>query len=183
MPRKRPICQPDPCSRTIGAHLNPAHLARAAPGPYTIVSEIFQRLPEFIGNHPFLSFGFIGVLAALVATEFGRLTRGFKALTPAGLTQLINRNDALLIDVSSIQDFNQGHIPGARHVAMSQFDPESKDLAKARELPVAIYCKTGQTSGLAAKRLRKAGFTQVHTLEGGLRSWTEAQLPLAKGRG
>ena len=135
-----------------------------------------------MGNHPFLSFGFIAVLVAFVALEVGRFTRGFKALTPAGLTQLINRNNALLIDVSSIQDFEQGHIPGARHVAMSQFDPENKDLAKARELPVAIYCKSGQTSSVAAKRLKKAGFTQVFTLEGGLRSWTEAHLPLAKGR-
>jgi rhodanese-related sulfurtransferase len=147
------------------------------------VSEILHRLPEFIGNHPFLSFGFIGVLVAMVAMEFGRLTRGYTSLTPAGLTQLINRNSALLIDVSSIQDYEQGHIVGARHVAMSQFDPENKDLAKARELPVAIYCKSGLTSQLAAKRLKKAGFTQVYMLEGGLRSWTEAQLPLTKGRG
>jgi rhodanese-related sulfurtransferase len=65
---------------------------------------------------------------------------------------------------------------------MSQFDPENKDLAKARELPVAIYCKSGQTSATAAKRLKKAGFSAVYTLDGGLRSWTEAQLPLAKGR-
>lgn len=171
-----------PCSPTIGAHFIPAHPARAAPGQAPIVSEILHRLPEFIGNHPFLSFGFIGVLVALIALEFGRLTRGYTALTPAGLTQLINRSNALLIDVSSIQDFEQGHIPGARHVAMSQFDPENKDLAKARELPVAVYCKSGQTSGLAAKRLKKAGFSQVYTLEGGLRSWSEAQLPLAKGR-
>jgi rhodanese-related sulfurtransferase len=146
------------------------------------VSEILHRLPEFIGNHPFLSFGFIGVLAAIIATEVGRLTRGYKALTPAGLTQLVNRNNALLIDVSSIQDYEKGHVPGARHVAMSQFDPESKDLAKARELPIAIYCKSGQTSATAAKRLKKAGFSDVYTLEGGLRSWMEAQLPLVKGR-
>jgi rhodanese-related sulfurtransferase len=146
------------------------------------VSEILHRLPDFISNHPFLSFGFIGVAAALIANEVARLTRGYKVLTPAGLTQLINRDNALLIDVSSIQDYEKGHIPGARHVAMSQFDPESKDLAKAKELPVAIYCKTGQTSGGAAKRLKKAGFTQVYALEGGLRSWTEAQLPLVKGR-
>jgi rhodanese-related sulfurtransferase len=146
------------------------------------VSEILHRLPEFIGNHPFLSFGFIGVLAAIIATEVGRLTRGYKALTPAGLTQLVNRNNALLIDVSSIQDYEKGHVPGARHVAMSQFDPESKDLAKARELPIAIYCKSGQTSATAAKRLKKAGFSDVYTLDGGLRSWMEAQLPLVKGR-
>lgn len=146
------------------------------------MSEILNRLPEFIGNHPFLTLGFIGVLVALIASEVSRITRGYKALTPAALTQLINRNNALLIDVSSIQDFEQGHIAGARHVAMSQFDPENKDLAKARELPVAIYCKSGQTSATAAKRLKKAGFTDVYTLDGGLRSWTEAQLPLAKGR-
>ncbi len=146
------------------------------------MSEFLHRLPEFIGNHPFLSFGFIGVLAAMIATEVGRLTRGYKALTPAGLTQLINRNNALLIDVSSIQDYEKGHVPGARHVAMSQFDPESKDLAKAKNLPVAIYCKSGQTAGMAAKRLKKAGFTEVYTLDGGLRTWIEAQLPLVKGR-
>lgn len=146
------------------------------------MSEILHRLPEFIGNHPFLSFGFIGVLAAMIAMEINQLTRGYKALTPAGLTQLINKNNALLIDVSSIQDYEKGHVPGARHVAMSQFDPENKDLAKARELPVAVYCKTGQTSGTAAKRLKKAGFTDVYTLDGGLRSWVEAQMPLVKGR-
>ncbi len=147
------------------------------------MSELLHRLPEFIGNHPYLSFGFIGVLVAMIAMEVNSLTRGYKTLTPAGLTQLINKNNALLIDVSSIQDYEKGHVPGARHVAMSQFDPENKDLAKARELPVAIYCKTGQTSGTAAKRLKKAGFSDVYTLEGGLRTWMEAQLPLVKGRG
>lgn len=146
------------------------------------MSEFLQRLPEFIGNHPFLSFGFIVVVVAMIAMEINKFTRGYKTLTPAGLTQLVNRNNALLIDVSSIQDYEKGHVPGARHVAMSQFDPENKDLAKAKDLPVAIYCKTGQTSGSAAKRLKKAGFSDVYTLEGGLRSWMEAQLPLAKGR-
>ena len=146
------------------------------------MSEILHRLPEFIGNHPYLSFGFIAVLGAILATEIGRLTRGYKALTPAGLTQLINRQNALLIDVSSIQDYEKGHLPGARHVAMSQFDPEGKELAKAKNLPIAIYCKSGQTAGAAAKRLKKAGFSDVYTLDGGLRTWLEAQLPLVKGR-
>lgn len=146
------------------------------------MSEFLHRLPEFIGNHPWLSFGFIGVSAALLATEFGRLTRGYKTLTPAGLTQLINRGNPLLIDVSSIQDFEQGHIAGAKHVLMSQFDPENKLLAKARELPVAVCCKNGQISAGAAKRLKKAGFSEVYQLDGGLRAWAEAQLPLVKGR-
>ncbi|HEY0229745.1 MAG TPA: rhodanese-like domain-containing protein [Dokdonella sp.] len=146
------------------------------------MSDILHRLPEFLGNHFYLTLGFVGVLVALIVTEMQQLTRGYKALTPAGLTQLINRENALLIDVSSLQDFEKGHIPGARHVAMSQFDPESKDLAKVKDLPVALVCKTGQTSGTAAQRLKKAGFSKVFWLEGGLGAWSEAQMPLAKGR-
>ena len=146
------------------------------------MSDFLHRLPEFLGNHLYLTLGFIGVLVALATTELQRFTRGYKALTPAGLTQLVNRENALLIDVSSLQDFEKGHVPGARHVAMSQFDPENKDLAKARELPVAVYCRNGQTSGQAAQRLVKAGFARVYWLDGGLAAWTEAQLPLAKGR-
>lgn len=146
------------------------------------MSDILHRLPEFLGNHLYLTLGFIGVLVALVVTEAQRFTRGYTALTPAGLTQLINRENALLVDVSSTQDFEKGHIPGARQVAMSQFDPEGKDLAKARELPVALVCKTGQVSAQAAQRLKKAGFAKVFWLEGGLAAWREAQMPLAKGR-
>lgn len=146
------------------------------------MSDFVHQLPEFLGNHLYLTLGFIGVLLALLVTEAQRFTRGYKALTPAGLTQLVNRENALLIDVSSLQDFEKGHIPGARHVAMSQFDPESKELAKAKDLPVAIYDRNAQVSGQAAQRLVKAGFTKVYWLEGGLAGWTEAQLPLARGK-
>lgn len=146
------------------------------------MSEFLHRLPEFVGNHPFLSFGFVGVAAALVASEFARLTRGWKAATPADVTNLINRENALVVDLASAADFEKGHIPGARHVALAQFDPENKDLAKVRELPVVVYCRNGQSSSQAARRLVKAGFTRVYELDGGLRSWVDAQLPLAKGR-
>lgn len=146
------------------------------------MSDILHRLPEFLGNHLYLTLGFIGVLVALAVTEAQRFTRGYTALTPAGLTQLINRDNALLIDVSSQADFEKGHVPGAKSVVMSQFDPESKELAKVKELPVAIVCRNGQVSAQAAQRLKKAGFAKVFWLEGGLGAWSEAQMPLAKGR-
>jgi len=146
------------------------------------VSEILARLPEFISHHPLLAFGFIGVLVALIATEISRLTRGYRALTPAGVTQLINRENALVIDVSSLQDYEKGHVPGARHIAPSQLDPDGKDLAKARELPIVLTCRTGQASGQAARKLAKAGFGKVFWLDGGLAAWAEAQMPVVKGR-
>ena len=139
-------------------------------------------LQTFIAQHPVLVASFAGLVLALIANELNMLTRRYRALTPAGLTQLINRENALLVDVSAQADYEAGHIVGSRHVAMSQFDPEQKDLAKVRDLPVAVVCKTGQSSAEACKRLGKAGFKKVYWLEGGLGAWRSADLPLVKGR-
>jgi rhodanese-related sulfurtransferase len=146
------------------------------------MDEFLHHLPEFIGNHLMLAMLFAGLLLALIGSEVTRLFRGYRELTPAGLTMLINRENALVVDLSSIQDFEKGHIAGARHVPMSQFDPESKDLAKVKELPVAVYCKTGNTSAQAAARLVKAGFKHVYWLAGGLAAWQQADLPVTRGK-
>jgi rhodanese-related sulfurtransferase len=119
---------------------------------------------------------------ALIYTEVASLFRGYKALRPAELTALINRDNALVIDLSASGEFEKGHIAGSRSVQISQFDPESKLLANAKQLPVVAVCRTGQASADAAKRLKKAGFEQVYWLEGGIQAWQQAELPLVKGR-
>jgi rhodanese-related sulfurtransferase len=142
----------------------------------------FERLPEFIGNHPLISMGFVAVTMAFIINELSRFTRGFKLVSPAQVTQLINRENALVVDVSPQNDFDKGHIVGSKHVAMSQFDPENKMLAKARELPVVVVCSNGMQSAQAAKRLVKAGFQKVSQLDGGVAAWQGADLPLTRGR-
>ena len=142
----------------------------------------FAQISQFISNHPILSLAFVGVGVALIANELTRFTRGFKGVSPAELTRLINREDALVVDVSPLNDFEKGHIVGAKHVALSQFDPENKVLAKVKDMPVAVVCRSGAQSEQAAKRLVKAGFKQVYSLEGGVGAWQQADLPLAKGK-
>lgn len=146
------------------------------------MSEFLTRLPEFIGNHLWMCLLFIALVAVLAYTELARLRRGFKELTPAMLTQLINRDNAMVFDLSPRVEFEKGHVPGARHVELDQFDPESDKLKKIREKPIVMVCKSGSVSAKAAGRLRKAGFTRVHTLAGGTEAWRRADLPLAKGR-
>lgn len=143
----------------------------------------FEELQAFIGRNPMLSLALLGLTVAIVYTEFARLFRGFKGLRPAELTALMNRENALVVDLQPVADFEKGHIPGSKNVQKSQFDPESKLLAAAKSLPVVTVCKTGQTATDAAKRLRKAGFERVYTLEGGIGAWQQADLPLARGRG
>jgi rhodanese-related sulfurtransferase len=146
------------------------------------MNDILHKLPEFIGNHAALAALFAILLVALIATQIAELFSKTRELTPAGLTLLINRETPLLIDLSAIADFEKMHVPGAKHVAMSQFDPEKKELAKTREMPVVVMDKDGRGNSVkAAQRLVKAGFAKVYTLGGGVLAWHAAQLPVAKG--
>ena len=110
----------------------------------------FAELTAFIARHPLLWLALAGLTLALVANEVAGLFRGYKGLRPAGLTALVNRDNALVVDLRPIGDFEKGHIPGSKNVQMSQFDPEHKQLAAARALPVVLVCKAGQASGGAA---------------------------------
>lgn len=130
-----------------------------------------------------LSLGLAGLTLALLYTEASRLWQGYKVLKPGELTALVNRDNALVVDIRAQNDFQQGHISGSKSVLMSQFDPENKQLASAKALPVVVVCKTGMTAVGAAKRLVKAGFEQVYVLDGGIEGWRGAGLPTVKGRG
>ncbi len=160
--------------RALGDNRGP----QAQPGcPVTL-----QELTDFAGRHLMLSLALAGITLALVVTEVMRLFQGWKTLKPAQLTGLMNHENALVVDLRPLNDFQAGHIAGSRNVQMSQFDPENKQLAAAKSLPVVLVCKTGQSAGGAAGRLAKAGFEKVYVLDGGIGGWAAADLPLVKGR-
>lgn len=138
----------------------------------------------FAGRHPYLSLGLAGLTLALIYNELAGRLSGVRRIGPAQLTALINRDNALVVDLRPAADFDKGHIAGAKNVQLSQFDPENKQLTAAKALPVVLVCKVGETANNAAKRLLKAGFSQVNVLEGGVQAWQAADLPLVKkGRG
>jgi rhodanese-related sulfurtransferase len=141
-----------------------------------------DRLLPFFQANPLLSLAFLGLTLAIVYTEVRRLFRGYKAINPAQLTELVNREDALVLDLRGQAEFEKGHIIGSRHLLPSQIEPEGKLLAKAKESPVVLVCAAGITASAAAEKLVKAGFKKVSVLDGGLTTWQSAGLPLAKGR-
>ncbi|ODU52761.1 MAG: hypothetical protein ABS98_02795, partial [Lysobacteraceae bacterium SCN 69-48] len=117
----------------------------------------FAELAAFAGRHPMLSLALAGITIALVANEVANLLGGVRRIGPAQLTGLINRDNALVVDLRAPGEFEKGHIAGSKNVQPSQFDPEHKQLAAAKALPVVLVCRVGQTASGAAKRLRKAG--------------------------
>ena len=142
----------------------------------------FQELIAFLGRNPLLSLALAGLTLALIYTELSRFWQGYKSLKPGELTALVNRENALVVDIRAQNEFQQGHVSGSKNVQPSQFDAENKQLAPAKSLPVVVVCKTGMSAGAAAKRLAKAGFEKVYVLDGGIEGWRAAGLPLVKGR-
>lgn len=141
-----------------------------------------ELLPEFIGNHPILSLVFVGLLVTLIHNEISMRTRGFKAVTSGQLTQLINASDAGILDVSTAAEYNKGHIVGAFNITPTAIDPDDKRLASYRDQPLAVVCKNGMQSETVSKKLRKAGFSQLYWLKGGVQAWAGDQLPLVTGK-
>ncbi len=139
-----------------------------------------NRFFEYTVNHPFLvaAAAILAVLA--IAIELRARARGGQTVSAADAVRLAN-SGALLLDVRDAKAYESGHIIEARQVAEADVAARIDSFKKYKEKPVLLYCETGFASSRAAKALRAAGFTKVATLQGGLHSWRQENLPLVKG--
>jgi len=92
---------------------------------------------------------------------------------------LINREKAVLIDVSEPAEYAASHVAGARNVPLGSIEA-SKNLPSNKTLPIVLVCPTGARASRAAGILRKLGYDKTHVLRGGLATWREANLPVEK---
>ena len=140
-----------------------------------------QQLLEFFSNHPFLGTAWLVFALLLVISIIQTMTSGSKSLTPLLATQMINKQDAQVVDLRAVAEFNKGHIHGSINIPFTKLKDSVKDLEKYKQGPIIMVCNTGMQSGSAAILLRKHGFQQVHKLKGGIQSWSGDNLPLTKG--
>jgi len=110
----------------------------------------------------------------------GRLVRPGNEVGPLEAVQLINRRDAVVIDVREDAEYAAGHITNARHIPLAQLEGELKALEKFKSRPIIINCRSGPRAASAAGVLHKGGFNEVFTLRGGISAWQQAGMPLEK---
>lgn len=116
----------------------------------------------------------------LIWPAIKRLVSGTHEVSTFDATQLINRRDALVLDVRESGDYANGHIPGAKHIPFAQLASRLKELEKFKQRPIVVTCGSGTRSGSAVGILRKAGFNEAVNLKGGIAAWQQASLPLEK---
>ena len=132
---------------------------------------------EFIGNHLIL-FGLWLVLVAAIFVQFR--SRASKSVGPQQAVMLINRSDAVVVDVREKKEFSSGHVVDALNIPLNKLGQRLAELEKHKQKPVIVMCKMGQQSGEACKTLQEAGFEQVMRLGGGIAEWRAQSLPLVQ---
>lgn len=125
------------------------------------------------------------MLLALAALSGGLLAwpvlmRNTSGLDPMQTTQLINRRNALIIDIRTPEDFAAGHLPQAKHIALDTLANKAPQLGRSKTTPVVVVCQTGLSSQRACATIRTAGYAEVFNLEGGILAWQKSGLPLVK---
>ena len=138
-----------------------------------------QQLVEFAGHHPWIVAGFVAALLAVAFYELRLRATGAMQVSAADAVRLINRG-ALVIDVRKPEDFAAGHIVNARNVALEKLQQGDDAIKKQKDKILLTVCATGATAGRAADLLRRAGYTNVFNVRGGLASWRSENLPLVK---
>lgn len=138
-----------------------------------------EQLLEFAGNHSMLVIAFFVVLAAL-AWNLIMDPGGKNAVDPVAATDLINHQDAIVLDVRSMAEFKDGHIINAVNIPLNGLANNLKQLEKYKQRPIIAACRSGSRSGSACSALRKHGFENVKNLRGGMLAWESANLPVKR---
>jgi rhodanese-related sulfurtransferase len=120
------------------------------------------------------------VSGAMLLWPYVRRANAGPSVTPSQATQLINREDAMVLDVRDPGEYGAGHILGARNLPLSRIDSGAELAAKRKDRPLIVYCDSGSRSAKAAAALKGQGYAKVLNLSGGLAAWQQAGLPVEK---
>ena len=100
--------------------------------------------------------------------------------TADDLRGMIERGEAVVVDVREDADYAAGHLPGALHLGRGVLEQRAEKALPDADAPIVCYCGGGSRSALAADTLQAMGYTNVRSLAGGFRGWKAAGNPTQK---
>jgi rhodanese-related sulfurtransferase len=138
-----------------------------------------DRVLDFAGHHPWLATA-TAVLVALVAVyEMRTRSESLRSVSPQDLIRLMNQG-ALVLDLRPAEQYQAGHLNGARQMNSEQILNAGDTLKKHKEKTVVVYDDSGSLGAAAVRQLAGQGFTRVFALRGGLAAWRADNLPLSR---
>lgn len=142
-----------------------------------------QDIMQFAGNHTILALSWVVLLVLVIVTTVKGMFSKVKVISRGEATRLINKEDAVVVDVRGRDDFRKGHISNAINVLAADIKKGSfSELEKHKAQPLIVVCATGTSASDSAAQLIAAGFTQVYVLKEGISGWSGENLPLVRGK-
>lgn len=139
-----------------------------------------EEFIDFASRHYFLFAALTAIIILIIVNEVKQFTKGFKELSPADAVLLINKDNALVLDIREANELSQGSIIGAKHIALTTLNDKIDSVSDDKEKPIIVVCKMGSRSSQACKLLLKNSYTKVFGLKGGITAWINDQLPITK---
>ncbi|HCM05165.1 MAG TPA: rhodanese-like domain-containing protein [Oceanospirillales bacterium] len=133
-----------------------------------------EQALEFISNNWMLVSVWGVFLAAFL---WDNNQRSGASISAAQATQMINKQDAAVLDIRDKKEFETGHLANAINIPYASLAERMSELESSKEHPIVLVCKSGQSVGMAGKTLKQKGF-QVFRLSGGMLEWTNQNLPV-----
>ena len=142
-----------------------------------------QEIMQFIGRNPILCIGWLALFAAVLYTTFKGVASKVKVISRGEATRLINKEDAVVVDLRQRDDFRKGHIAGAVNLLPGEIKANNVgELVKRKSTPIIVVDGTGLQAQTPANELVKAGFEKVFVLKDGVSGWVGENLPLVRGK-
>ena len=138
-----------------------------------------DRLLEFVSHHPWLAAATALLVAVIVVYEMRTRSESLLTVSPQELIRLMNQG-ALVLDLRPAEQFQAGHLNGARQMGSEQILNAADTLKKHKEKAVVVYDDTGSLGAAAVRQLNAQGFTRAFMLRGGLTAWRADNLPLSR---
>jgi len=140
-----------------------------------------EQYLTFLGNHPMLSVAWLAIFLMIIITSVKIKMSPIKTIGTQELSFLVNRENAVLVDIRDEKDFKAKHIIDSQRLAKEKITQNDfSSLENSKDKPIIVICHAGISAQGVANQLLKAGFSKVNVLKGGINGWVSAGLPVIK---
>jgi hydroxyacylglutathione hydrolase len=125
--------------------------------------------------------GYFETHAVATLAELGHPLHSYEVATVEKIAGPVQRGDVVVVDVRNETEWAEGHLPESKHIMLGYLAQRAGEVVDHR--PVVVLCRTGNRSAIGASILLAQGAKEVMNLQGGIRDWEAAGLPVVREKG
>ncbi|MGC7561169.1 rhodanese-like domain-containing protein [Pasteurella sp. PK-2025] len=145
------------------------------------MQEFIPMAKQFAQNHTLMVVCWFAVFITVIYSFIKAATSKVSVVSNAEATSLMNNENAIVVDLRTIDEFQRGHIIHSINVLPTEIKNHNVGkIEHHKDTPIIVVCATGMTANTSAELLAKQGFNRVYTLKEGIAGWRAANLPLIK---